>query len=240
MIDKLENILKSAGEETFKHCVNVQKITEILLHNEMLKDKFTEQQKQDIINGARYHDVGKALIDKDVLYAQRRLTDQEFALIKQHPVLGTQILFNNQAELNGVLDSDKQNQERAEVFKNICQHHHTRPDGGYPPLEEGQVLPDYVEIVGLADVFEALTAKRSYKEPMSVQEAHDLIMQGKCGGKFSPEIESLFENSLKDLETYVDKSRNPSITEFVTQKKEMMDIEEKQIAEKNKEDEIEK
>lgn len=240
MIDKLESILKSAGEETFKHCVNVQKITEILLQNERLKGKFTEQQKQDIINGARYHDIGKALINKDVLYAQRKLTDQEFALIKQHPTLGVEILFDNRAELNDVLDSDKQNQERAEVFKNICQYHHTRPDGGYPPLEESQVLPEYVEIVGLADVFEALTAKRSYKEPMSVQEAHDLIVQGKCGGKFSPEIEFLFENSLKDLELYVDKSRNPSIAEFVAQKKEMMNIEEKQISEKNKENEMEK
>lgn len=240
MIDKLEKILKSAGEETFKHSVNVQKITEILLQNEMMNGKFTEEQKQNIIDASRYHDIGKSQIDKDTLYAQRRLTEAEFALIKQHPTLGSQIIFNNKSELNGVLDTEEQNQERAEVFKNICQHHHTRPDGGYPPLEEGQTLPDYVEIVGLADVFEALTAKRSYKEPMSVQEAHDLIMQGKCGGKFSPEIESLFENSLKDLESYVDKSRNPSITKFVTQKKEMMDIEEKQIAEKNKEDEIEK
>ena len=75
MINELEQRLIEAGDETHRHCIGVEGITRILLSN---REGYSEEDIKRIQTAARYHDVGKSEIDKDILYSNRRLSDEEF------------------------------------------------------------------------------------------------------------------------------------------------------------------
>jgi HD-GYP domain-containing protein (c-di-GMP phosphodiesterase class II) len=190
MIDKLEQKLIAAGDETHRHCIGVEGITRILLMND---GRYSEDEMKRIQTAARYHDVGKSEIDKDVLYANRRLSDEEFKTIKSHPVIGSSIIESTS-------DIDKATKD---TILQASMYHHQRIDGkGYPPVSPDFVMPKEIETIAMADVFEALTAKRSYKEPFPPETAFNMIMDGKCG-EFSQEAKNNLENSFAQLAIFV-------------------------------------
>lgn len=227
MIDspKLEEILMSAGAETYKHSENVRIITEILLQNKVLRNNYSEQQIADIIFAAKYHDIGKSLIDKDILYSSGKLTNEQMQYIQTHSKKGMELVENELVQ--DVLDDTESAVAREQILKNICLYHHKRQNGeGYPPLEDGiDKAPEYTEIVGIADVMEALTAKRSYKEPMNIDVAYDLIMSGKCG-YYTDKMKAIFSESFPNIKKFIEEKREKEtgISHFVTLKKKEQEI----------------
>ncbi len=102
--------------------------------------------------GSALHDVGKFLIPSDILNKKEKLTDNEFALIKQHPVLGYDLL----KELN--IDYH---------VKQAALSHHERCDGsGYPLGLKTNEIDDHAMIVSIADVYDAMTSARKYRTPL--------------------------------------------------------------------------
>lgn len=98
------------------------------------------------------HDIGKALIPPEILNKPDKLTDEEFALIRQHPKLGYDILKNQNVNPH---------------VKKAALMHHERCDGsGYPTGVEEDFIDEYAMIVGIADVYDAMTAARSYRAPL--------------------------------------------------------------------------
>ncbi len=124
-----------------------------------------EKEQENLRTAGHFHDIGKIGIPDNVLLKHGPLTDEEFDTIKLHPVIGSNIL--------GVSD----------IFNEITPiilHHHERIDGkGYPDKLSGDNIPYFARILTVCDSFDAITAKRSYKEETSVAHAIDELTKGK-------------------------------------------------------------
>ncbi|MBF0235714.1 MAG: two-component system response regulator [Desulfamplus sp.] len=132
-----------------------------------------------ILYAAPMHDIGKIGIPDRVLLKPGKLDDEEFGIIKQHAIYGGKILENAKA---GYL-------KLGEV---IALPHHEKWDGsGYPNGLKGKEIPKVGQIVAVADVFDALTSKRPYKKPFSVEQSFEIIQKG-SGTHFSPEVVKAF------------------------------------------------
>ncbi|HEX5622862.1 MAG TPA: HD domain-containing phosphohydrolase [Sulfuricurvum sp.] len=110
------------------------------------------------------HDIGKSKVDYDIINKNGKLTEVEFEQMKQHPAQGHTI-----ALALGITD------ER--VLTGIRHHHEKIAGGGYPDGIAGDEISQFARIIGACDVFDALTTKRSYKEPMSTFESIKLMKQ---------------------------------------------------------------
>ncbi len=113
---------------------------------------------------AQMHDVGKIHISKNIICKAGRLTDEEFDMIKRHPIYGAKIIGDS---------------PRLQMAKDIALHHHERYDGtGYPRGVKGEDIPMSARIVALADIYDALRSKRAYKPEFSHDKAYEIIVNG--------------------------------------------------------------
>ena len=140
--------MHSLNDTVYAHCVNVALISRMIgrwLH--------LEQHDLDVLTCCGlFHDIGKLTIPDEVLNKPGKLTDEEFALIKSHPKTGYEILRNQNID-NRIMQA--------------ALMHHERYDGsGYPNQLTSELLSDFSTIVAIADVYDAMTAARSYREPL--------------------------------------------------------------------------
>lgn len=110
------------------------------------------------------HDLGKSKVDYEIINKNGKLTDEEFGQMKNHPALGHAIAL----EL-GIFDP--------RVLTGIRHHHEKMSGGGYPDNLKGDEISQFARIIGVCDVFDALSTKRSYKDPMSSFEALKLMKE---------------------------------------------------------------
>ncbi|MBN1808423.1 MAG: HD domain-containing protein [Planctomycetes bacterium] len=126
------------------------------------------------------HDVGKIAIPDDILLKPGPLDDDEWEVMRTHTVIGADILRNPHSEL-------------AAYARDIALCHHERIDGkGYPSEIKGDDIPFAARVVSVADVFDALTSRRPYKEPFPAAKAIEIINEGAAKGQFDPEIVKAF------------------------------------------------
>lgn len=176
-MQKLVDIIKHSGKETSTHCERVAQYVKIFFS----KDNYgyTPQQIQYIINGAYLHDIGKSAIDKSILYKTSKITEDEMNILRRHSAYGYEILTKHKTSFS----SD----EEYEICRNIALMHHRRLNNtGYPIIPD-QELDDYIQIVSILDVFDALTSERCYQKPVTREEALRIIDSG-AGGFFSEEL----------------------------------------------------
>lgn len=141
-----------------------------------------DQAQNMLFYGAPLHDIGKVGIEDAILLKPGKLSEEEFEIMKTHAQIGYEILVDSQ---NPFLIAGAV----------IAQSHHERYNGkGYPKALKGEEIPLYGRIVAIADVFDALTSKRPYKEAWSFDAAMALIEKEK-GGHFDPVLADLFINS---------------------------------------------
>jgi putative nucleotidyltransferase with HDIG domain len=140
------------------------------------------QEEQDILNVAgQLHDIGKIGIRDDILLKPGRLTDEEFRLIKEHPVIGANIV-----ERLGLWDREK----------NIIRCHHERFDGkGYPDGLAGEAIPMLARILSVADVYDAIASDRAYRKRMEESKILQ-IMYGGSGTQFDAGVIDTFPIAL--------------------------------------------
>lgn len=131
----------------------------------------SEQEQQDIYYAGLLHDIGKIGIPGDIINKASRLTDEEYEKIKAHPVIGSNILKN----ISEVRDIGVG-----------ARWHHERYDGkGYPDRLKGEDIPEVARIIGVADAYDAMTSKRSYRSVMPQETVRGEIERGK-GTQFDP------------------------------------------------------
>jgi len=124
-----------------------------------------------------FHDVGKISVPDAILNKPGTLTDEEFAIIKRHPVVGSEVLSHIE-QLREALPA--------------IRHHHERMDGsGYPDGLRGDQVPLAARIIAVADVYDALTSTRSYRPAMPVSKALEIMREGE-GKHFDPRVLRLF------------------------------------------------
>ncbi len=143
----------------------------------------SEEDLKTLRIGGLFHDIGKIGIPDSILLKDERLTPEEYSEIKHHPSIGTHILSN------------------ATIFSNIIpivKHHHERYDGrGYPENLKGEDIPFLARIATVADAFDAMSSKRTYRNSLDIDTIIDEI-QKNSGTQFDPKIAEVFLDILKN------------------------------------------
>ena len=153
---------------------------------------------ETILYAAPMHDLGKIGIPDAILVKPGKLDPLEWEIMKKHTVIGAKILKSSDAEF-------------IRLGETIAQYHHEKWDGsGYPNSLKGAEIPIPGRIAAIADVFDALTSKRSYKEPFSVEKSLAIIKEGR-GSHFDPDVVDAFfavqDEILTIKEQYHDESQ---------------------------------
>ncbi|MBR9884997.1 MAG: two-component system response regulator [Oceanospirillales bacterium] len=179
LIERLGQAAEYKDNETGKHVIRMSRYSSILAR----AYGFCDEAAQDLELAAPMHDIGKIGIPDSILLKPGRLTEDEFEQMKQHPLIGTEILGQSDSEL-------------IKLARSIALTHHEKWDGtGYPHGLAGEEIPIEGRIVALADVFDALTSKRPYKDAWSVSDAMGLIRE-QSGRHFDPALVTLLEQEM--------------------------------------------
>ena len=167
-VEAKDNYTKGHSDRVSEYSMLIGK--EIGLSNEELKK---------LRIGGLFHDIGKIGVPDNILLKTDKLTDEEYSEIKNHPSIGKHILSS------------------ASIFSDIIPivyHHHEKYDGtGYPGKLKGEEIPLLARIAAIADTFDAMTSKRSYRDALSLSTAKDEIKR--CSGtQFDPKLVEAFLN----------------------------------------------
>ena len=180
MITILSQIVEFRNGESGPHVMHINILTELLLEQLMKRSNdyhMTWSEQQMIVTASSLHDIGKIGIAESILNKPGRLTDEEFEIMKTHTLFGASIL--EKMELY-------QDEPLVQIARDICRWHHERYDGrGYPDGLKGDQIPISVQVVALADVYDALVSERVYKKAYSHEQALRMILNGECGA-FNP------------------------------------------------------
>lgn len=197
----LENLLTRFDKSTFRHTHNVENYAVAL--GEVLG--FDPKEILKLKLSARMHDIGKALIDRDIITKPGKLTHEEYEKVKKHPIEGYHLLVSS----DKTSKFDQNLKPELKVISDVALYgtllHHRKYDGtGYPDIKTiselypfiendliGKKLPLITRIITISDVFEAITEDRHYRPAMPIDEAKKLLIKGR-GTDFDPEILAKF------------------------------------------------
>jgi HD-GYP domain-containing protein (c-di-GMP phosphodiesterase class II) len=172
------HIIKLYDPTTYAHSERVKKWT-VMIAKEM---KLPSKEIHELSQAASWHDIGKIEIPADIINKKGTLTAQEYEIVKQHPEIGYQIVKD------------------MHFFKDylpVIRYHHERMDGkGYPLGLIGTEIPLHARIMCVADSFDAMTSKRSYKKGMTMKQAVEELRRC-AGSQFDPEIVEIFIRALQ-------------------------------------------
>lgn len=197
----LAKLTESRDNETGLHLERIREYGRILAEELSGWSEFKEEVDGDYVQmiylTSPLHDIGKVGIPDHVLLKPGRLTKEEFEIMKQHAVIGGETLA---AAVDVNPDA-----KYLQIARDIAYSHHEKFDGsGYPFGLAGEDIPLCGRITALADVYDALTSKRVYKERFSTEKAREIILEG-SGSHFDPRIVKAF---LAQEEEFVAISRN--------------------------------
>ena len=182
IVQRLGRAAEYKDNETGMHVIRMSHFSQLLA----LAAGCSPAWAEDLLNAAAMHDVGKIGIRDAVLRKPGPLDADEWATMRRHPEIGAEIMGEHPS---GVL----------QLAREIALAHHEKWDGsGYPRGLAGEAIPLSARIVAIADVFDALTTRRPYKEPWPVQDALDHIA-AQAGKHFDPALVALFAPLLPQL-----------------------------------------
>ncbi len=184
----LAKLAEYRDEDTGAHLERIREYTRILAEELSRTSKYKEYINQEYIGDIYFssilHDIGKVGIPDSILLKPAGLSKEEFEVIKRHSVIGGDVLSQVNAKVRG--------QSFLTIGTQIAYFHHEKWDGsGYPKGLKGEEIPLSARIVSLADVYDALTSKRIYKEAYSHDKALKII-EREAGKHFDPDVVEAF------------------------------------------------
>ena len=193
LADMVESRDKCTGDHVRKTAAYVGIILRELKKEGVYADRLTEDYMNDVVNSAPLHDIGKIQVPDAILNKAGKLTDEEFEIMKTHTTVGAEVIAH---AMNTVSDSDTGYLKEA---MNLAHYHHEKWNGtGYPDGLKGEEIPLSARIMAVADVFDALVSRRSYKEGLPFEKAMAIIREG-AGSHFDPKIAAAFERASDEV-----------------------------------------
>ncbi len=183
-----ETVLRLAKAAEFRDDETAQHTLRMSHYCRLIAEKlgFGRERCELIRLASQLHDVGKIGIPDAILLKPGKLTEEEFSLMKEHALFGFRILSDSKAIL-------------LQTGAIIARSHHERYDGnGYPDGIGGEEIAMEARIAAVADVFDALTSKRVYKDPMSIERAAG-ILQEDSGKHFDPQLVDIFLDNMDSV-----------------------------------------
>ena len=166
-VEALANAIDAKDKYTRGHSARVAQLSRQIAEEAGFSEEYCDQ----VYFAGLLHDVGKIGVRREILNKAGKLTDEEYSEIKRHPALGNQIL-----------SSIKQ----FPALSIGAHYHHERYDGtGYPDGLSGEDIPEIVRIIAVADAYDAMNSKRSYRDPLSAQKTRNELVEG-TGRQFDP------------------------------------------------------
>lgn len=187
-IFSLAKLAQSRDDDTGEHLTRVQNYCRIL-SEELAKDSpyskdIDDNFINDIVNASTLHDIGKVGISDLILLKNAKLTEDEFEVMKTHTIIGAKTLEDVHSKFG--------DNSFIRMGKVIARSHHERWDGkGYPDGLSGEHIPLPARIMAIADVYDALSTKRVYKDAYPQEKCVQIIKEGR-GTQFDPYIVDAF------------------------------------------------
>lgn len=179
MMRTLSTTIEAKDEYTRGHSYRVAEYA-ALIAEELGWDK---KEIRNLKNAAHLHDIGKIGIPDNILNRPTRLTEEEFQVIKEHTVIGAEILKNIT-----LIDH----------VKEVARSHHERYDGmGYPDGLKGEEISLYARVIAIADCYDAMKSRRIYRNPLGDEVIYNEISRN-CGSQFDPKIAGVFLKMLNE------------------------------------------
>lgn len=196
MVTGFTNLVESRDSSTGGHVKRVSAysllIARNLRKNKKYRDVITKDFLQNLAMAAPMHDVGKVNTPDSILKKPGRLTADEYAVMKEHAAVGGQIIEESFGHL-------KNSDYESMAYQVAMQHHEKWNGKGYPDGIAGEAIPLCARIVAVADVFDAVSAKRCYREAMALEQCYNIIRSGR-GTDFDPDVVDAFFMDLPAVE----------------------------------------
>jgi len=183
IIHRLGRAAEYKDNETGAHIIRLSKMSSLLGRLAGM----TEEQTELLLNTSPMHDIGKIGVPDSILLKPGKLNAEEWEVMKRHTTIGADLL-------------DSPGSELMKSAQEIALTHHEKWDGsGYPQGKKGEEIPFEGRIVGITDVFDALTSKRPYKDPYPIDKTLSIIKEER-GRHFDPDLTDLF---IKNIDAFV-------------------------------------
>jgi putative two-component system response regulator len=204
ILNVIAELVEFRDSKTGGHIERTQKYLKILVEKMLEKDVYHEEVSSwnlaFFIPSAQLHDVGKIAISDAILNKPGKLTPEEFEIMKTHAQLGVTVIER--------IEEDTQEHLFLHHAKCFAGYHHEKWDGlGYPHGLAGEEIPLQGRLMAIADVYDALISARSYKDPMPLDVAKSIILEGR-GKHFDPALTDIFACVSADFEKVATESRS--------------------------------
>ncbi len=196
IVTSFATLVESRDSSTGSHVKRTKSYVKILLDeiktNSLFSSIMTKDFEDKMMNAAPMHDIGKISIPDTILQKPGKLTDEEYSVMKKHSVLGGEIIQE--------IFKDMDDKEFLNIAYDVTRYHHEKWNGnGYPEGLVGKEIPFSARIMAIADVFDAISAKRCYRDAMPLEKCFAIIKEGK-GVDFDPVLTDLFLNAREKVE----------------------------------------
>ena len=195
MVESFANLVENRDSNTGGHIKRTRAYVNLILHKMRHDKKYKDIMNKDYLvnvsNAAPLHDIGKIATPDYILQKPGKLTDEEFAIMKKHASCGGEIIQDTFKNLD---DADFQ-----KIAYEVARFHHEKYNGkGYPQGLSGEQIPLHARIMAVADVFDAVSQKRCYRDAMPLDQCFSIIEKG-SGTDFDPQIAKIFLDSKDEV-----------------------------------------
>ena len=204
MLDGFAVMVESRDSNTGGHIRRTRAYVKLMLkkmrHDKRYRAILNREYMENVINAAPLHDIGKVSTPDSILQKPGKLTDEEFEIMKQHAAAGGDIILHSFRDIS--------NGEFRQIAYEVARYHHEKYNGrGYPDGLKGEEIPLHSRVMAIADVFDAVSQKRCYRDAMPVEECFSIIEKG-IGTDFDPNIARIFLDSADEVVALMKAERN--------------------------------
>lgn len=201
MVEGFATMVENRDDNTGGHIRRTKAYVNLILHkmrhDEHYKDIVNKDYLINVSNAAPLHDLGKIATPDRILQKPGKLTDEEFAIMKEHAARGGEIILNTFKNID--------NPEFQQIAYEVARFHHEKYNGkGYPDGLAGEQIPLHARVMAIADVFDAVSQKRCYRDAMPVDQCFEIIEKG-SGTDFDPRLTELFLESRDEIEQLMER-----------------------------------